>query len=164
MSREHKQHRCKIAIRPATPADADFILSLVPRFASFKLPKGRSKRGVTSAIRSEIQRALREPRPAERFFIAEDAAGHLCGFLHLRAERDFVSGQRACHISNIAVVRSHDGQGIGGALLANAHRWAKAHRCKWLTLNVLPGNARARALYEHSGFSPDMIRMAKPLT
>ncbi|HEX7368830.1 MAG TPA: GNAT family N-acetyltransferase, partial [Rhodanobacteraceae bacterium] len=70
---------------------------------------------------------------------------------------------RACHISDLAVAPGHDGQGIGRALLDHAAAWAKSNECKLLTLSVFPGNARARALYARSGFSDDLVRMAKPL-
>ncbi len=150
-------------IRPATADDGSFIVSLAPRFAAFELPRGRNKRDITKAIRSEVDRALHDPKPGEHVFVAEDADGNRTGFVHLRVERDFLSGQRACHISNIAVAKGHDGNGIGAALLAHAREWAQAHKCKLLTLNVFPGNRRARALYEHAGFATEMLRMATPL-
>jgi hypothetical protein len=32
-----------------------------------------------------------------------------------------------------------------------------------MTLAVFPGNARARAVYEHAGYGIDLLRMVKPL-
>jgi GNAT superfamily N-acetyltransferase len=152
-----------IGIRPAIASDTDFILSLTPRFVSFELPKGRSKRGVQAAIRADIERALREPSPGDHFFVAEDPARRPTGFLHVQVQRDFFSGVRACHIADLAVAPGHDGHGIGRALLSHAQTWARTNRCKLLTLSVFPDNARARALYERSGFVPDLLRMVKPL-
>jgi GNAT superfamily N-acetyltransferase len=151
------------AIRPATPGDTDFILSLVPRFVAFELPKGRRKRETLAAIRADIERALREVPPGDHFFISENADGQRTGFLHLQVQRDFFSGARACHVSDLAVAPGHDGCGIGSTLLAHAETWAKRNRCKWLTLAVFPDNTRARALYKHRGFAADLLRMAKPL-
>jgi GNAT superfamily N-acetyltransferase len=150
-------------IRPADPDDTEFILSLVPRFVAFDLPKNHRKRDVLAAIRSEIERAVHDPRSGEHFFIAEDAAGRRTGFLHLQVQRDFLSGVLACHLSNLAVAVGHDGQGIGRALLEYSRQWAKRNHCKLLTLSVFPGNTRARTLYERAGFSPDLLRMIKPL-
>ncbi|HET9819588.1 MAG TPA: GNAT family N-acetyltransferase [Rhodanobacteraceae bacterium] len=150
-------------IRAADARDIEFILSLVPRFVSCALPTSHRKRDVLAAIRAEIERALHDPRPGEHFFVAEAAGGQRTGFLHLQVQRDFLSAVRACHVSDLAVVEGHDGQGIGHALLEHARRWAKDHHCKLLTLSVFPGNARARALYDHAGFTPDLLRMAKPL-
>jgi GNAT superfamily N-acetyltransferase len=152
-----------ITIRPATPADTDFILSLAPRFVSFALPKGRHKRTVMAAIRADLERALHDAPPGDHFFVAEDSTRQPTGFLHLQVQRDFFSGMRACHVSDLAVAPGHDGHGIGRALLAQAEKWAAANRCKRLTLSVFPGNARARALYERNGFTADLLRMAKPV-
>lgn len=151
-----------ITIRPATPDDTAFILSLAPRFVAFDLPKGRHKRQTLAAIRADIEHARREAPPDTHFFVAEDAGGQRTGFLHLQVQRDFFSGARTCHIADLAVAEHHDGQGIGRALLDCAQGWAKAHRCKLLTLSVFPGNVRARALYERAGFEIDLLRMTKP--
>ncbi|WHZ20514.1 MAG: hypothetical protein OJF55_002663 [Rhodanobacteraceae bacterium] len=152
-----------ITIRPADADDTDFILSLTPRFVGFDLPKGRSKRQTLAAIRADIERVLREAPPGDHFFVSVDRDRQRTGFLHLQVQRDFFSGARACHISDLAVSPGHDGEGIGRALLAHAETWAKQHRCKWLTLAVFPGNTRAHALYERTGFAADLLRMAKPV-
>ena len=156
-------HRHSITIRPAAPGDTAFILSLTPRFVAFELPKGRRKRETLAAIHADIERALHESPPGEHFFVSEDSTGQRTGFLHLQVQRDFFSGVRACHVADLAVAQGHDGRGIGRALLAHAETWAKRHRCKLLTLAVFPGNARARALYERTGFTADLLRMAKPV-
>lgn len=150
-------------IRPATAADADFILSLAPRFVAFELPRGRRKRATQAAIRADIERALRELRRGEHFFLALGADAKRIGFLHLRLHHDFFSGERACHVSDLAVAPGYDGRGIGRALLAHAESWARGHRCRLMTLSVFPDNARARALYDRAGFGVDLIRMTKPL-
>lgn len=153
----------RIAIRPATADDMEFILSLVPRFASFALPKGRRKRDVLAAIHKDVEHALRERPAGSHFFVSEDFRGDRTGFLQLQVQRDFFSGARVCHVSDLAIAKDHDGQGIGRALLAHAESWASTRHCKLLTLSVFPGNARARALYERAGFRTELLRMAKPL-
>jgi ribosomal protein S18 acetylase RimI-like enzyme len=150
-----------IGIRPATADDTDFILSLAPRFVSFDLPRPRRKHDVVAALRTDLEHALRERPAKHHFFIAAGVDGGSTGFLHLQVQRDFFSSELACHVSDIAVLAGHEGQGIGRMLLEHAHRWAKQHRCKLLTLSVFPGNARARALYESAGFALDLMRMIK---
>jgi len=152
-----------ITIRAATPEDTGFILSLAPRFVGFSLPKGRRKRETLTGIRDDIERALRDAPSTDRFFVAEEADAQRVGFLHLQVQRDFFTGARACHISDLAVAAGQEGRGIGRALLAHAEAWAKENRCKLLTLSVFPANTRARGLYERAGFTTDLIRMAKPL-
>lgn len=152
------------AIRPATAEDADFILSLTPRFVAFDLPKGRRKRDVLAAIQADITKALHaEASDAHRFFVAEDAARQRAGFIQLQRMQDFFSGARSCHVSDLAIAPGRDGQGLGRALLDFAETWARKQGCAWLSLAVFPGNARARALYERRGFSTELLRMSKPL-
>jgi GNAT superfamily N-acetyltransferase len=152
-----------IRIRPAIADDKDFILSLTPRFVSFELPNGRSKPQVQAAIHADIEQAWQEAAPGDRFFVAEDRAARPTGFLHVQVQRDFFSGARACHVSDLAVAPGRDGRGIGAALLAHAEAWASANRCGLLTLSVFPANTRAQALYARAGFVPDLLRMSKPL-
>ena len=154
---------CPLTIRPASPGDTAFILSLVPRFVAFELPKGRRKRETAAAIHTDIEHVLHEAPPGDHFFVAEKPGEQRTGFLHLQVQRDFFSGARACHIADLAVTPNHDGQGIGRALLAHAEEWARKNRCKLLTLSVFPGNTRAHALYERNGFNADLLRMAKPV-
>ena len=162
MARDTKKPQA-ITIRPAVADDQDFILSLTPRFVAFTLPKGRRKGETLAAIRADIERALREAAPNDHFFVSENPDRVRTGFLHLQVQRDFFSGVRACHVADLAVATAFERRGIGRALLACAETWARGHRCKLLTLSVFPGNARARALYERSGFTEDLLRMAKPL-
>ncbi len=152
-----------IRIREADERDRDFILSLTPRFVSFELPKGRSKPQVQAAIHADIEHAWQESAPGDHFFVAEDRAARPTGFLHVQVQRDFFSGARACHVSDLAVAPGYDGRGIGAVLLAHAEAWAVAHRCWLLTLSVFPANSRAQALYTRAGFVPDLLRMSKSL-
>ena len=61
------------------------------------------------------------------------------------------------------VVTAHEGRGVAKVLLEHTQEWAREHRCQLITLAVLPGNERARALYEADGFGTDLVRMAKPV-
>ena len=158
-----ESHHPACSIRPATPADAAFILSLAPRFVEFDLPNGRGKRTTLAAIRADIQRALAASDGDHHFFVAADAEGRNTGFVHLQVLRDFFSGTRSCHISDLAVAMGHDGRGVGRALLAYAEAWAKRQRCRRISLAVFPGNTRARDLYLATGYQPDLVRLGKPL-
>ena len=58
------------------------------------------------------------------------------------------------NIHDIAVSADWRGQGIGRALLAAAEAGARERGCCKLTLEVLEGNQRARAVYSACGFQP----------
>lgn len=143
--------------------DDDFILGLVPRFVDFPLPAWRRRHECIDGIRKDLLRHL-EDEPANSYlFIAEDDDGERVGFVHLQKTQDFFTGRSNCHISDLAVVTAHEGRGVAKALLEHTQEWAREHRCQLITLAVLPGNERARALYEAAGFGIDLVRMAKPV-
>lgn len=153
-----------LLIRAANADDDEFILSLVERFVDFELPKWRRRNVVIEGIRNDLLRQLDEPAPGSFMFVAEDdASGERLGFLHLQTVTDFFTGHQNCHVSDLAVVRSHDGKGIGRALLDYAERFAREHRYERLQLSVFPGNEQARKLYESAGYGVDILRMVKPL-
>ncbi|HEY6940051.1 GNAT family N-acetyltransferase [Dokdonella sp.] len=155
--------RTDLSIRLANADDDDFILGLIGRFVEFELPPWRRRGECAQGIRNDIARHLLEQPPGSHVFVAENSDGERVGFLHLQAATDYFTSAQNCHISDLAVAPGFDGQGIGAALLGHAEAWARAHRCRHLTLAVFPGNARARALYERHGFGIDVLRMAKPV-
>ena len=155
--------RHPITIRPATARDAAFILGLLPRLVEIPLPAHCRARHALAATRTCVAGALKGDPPNQHFFIATTGNHRRMGFLQLAATRSFLSGVRECHVSNLVIAAQYAGRGAGRALLAQAERWARAHRCALLTLNVFPGNTRARALYERAGFTTDILRLGKHL-
>ncbi|HEY6985095.1 MAG TPA: GNAT family N-acetyltransferase [Rhodanobacteraceae bacterium] len=151
-----------LQIREARADDAEFILSLVPRFVAFELPPWRDRAETTDGVRRDIERHLADRPDGSYLFVAGTPSGR-AGFLHLQATRDFFTGAPNCHISDIVVAPDRDGQGIGSRLLTFAEDWARQHGCRFLTLGVFPGNARARALYERRGYGIELLRMVKAL-
>jgi ribosomal protein S18 acetylase RimI-like enzyme len=154
----------ELLVRAATADDDEFILGLIERFVDFELPKWRKRNVVTEGIRQDLLRQMEEQPAGSFMFVAEDdSSGQRVGFLHLQTVTDFFTGHQNCHISDLAVIRSHDGKGIGRALLDYAERFAREHRYERLQLSVFPGNERARKLYEEAGYGVDILRMVKPL-
>ncbi|MEO7013283.1 MAG: GNAT family N-acetyltransferase [Dokdonella sp.] len=153
-----------IHIRLADADDDDFILGLVPRFVEgFDLPPWRRPRECAEHIKLDIGRHLFEQSPGTHVFVAENDAGERVGFIHMQTVKDTFSDAQNSHISDLAVDKSHDGEGIGRALLAYAERWAREHKFRHLQLAVFPGNKRAIEIYEKLGFGTELVRMSKPL-
>jgi len=150
-------------VRLAHADDDEFILGLTERFVAFDLPPWRKRSETLNGIRSDIARHLHELPPASHLFVAENDAGERVGFLHLQTHKDFFTSALNCHISDIVVARAFEGCGAGSALLEFAERWAKEHRCRFVTLGVFPANARAIAMYERHGYGTELLRMVKPV-
>ncbi|HEX7326716.1 MAG TPA: GNAT family N-acetyltransferase [Rhodanobacteraceae bacterium] len=155
--------RGTVLIRAAGAADREFIRALAARLVTFPLPRGRSKHVALVATRNALDHALQATAPDAAFFISTTLRGARSGFLRLEYQRDFFSGAPVCHVAEIVVAKRYEGRGVGRALLGHAQDMAHKHHCALLTLNVFPGNARARRLYAQLGFHDELIRMLKPL-
>lgn len=95
--------------------------------------------------------------------VAEDPSGTPLGFVWLKTDRDYFTGDPVGHVIDIAVVPSAEGRGVGRALLEAAERWAVDAGYRYLTLHVFAGNDRARRLYERVGYEIEWTRMLKRL-
>ncbi len=152
-----------IHIRAFTPADSGFIISLVPRFSEFDLPEWRSASEIDAANLNLLRKAMEQPEPDSTFFIAEDESGKPAGFIHLQTQTDHFTGRNHGYISDLAVDKSFEGQGVGSALMEKAEEWAAQKGYRLLTLYVFANNKRARSLYEKSGFHQELAKYAKAI-
>ena len=151
----------EIVIRQAAPADAELLGAFATRLTAFALPPWRTADEIAVADRTAMIEAVLAGRGDEQVMIAE-RAGAPVGCLHVLAATDFF-GRRHAHISVLAVTAAAEGTGVGRALIACAEDWARRRGLSLLTLNVFAANARARALYERTGFLPETLKYAKEL-
>ena len=152
-----------IRIRPYQPSDREFIFSLVKRFSEFELPEWRSKDEIDQANRSFLKEALKQPEPNSAIFVAEEESGALAGFIHLQTQTDYFSGEKHGYISDVAVSKDFEGQGVGRMLLETAEDWTRKQGYPLLTLYVFAGNTRAQQIYEKRGFSQEVIKYVKAI-
>jgi GNAT superfamily N-acetyltransferase len=54
----------------------------------------------------------------------------------------------------LVVAAEHRRQGVAGAMMIRAARWARAQGCRTLALAVVASNAPARALFGGLGLNP----------
>lgn len=153
----------EIRIRTARPDDATWIPALAPRLHDFGPPPWRDRSVMDAAVAAQQVDALTNPTPGSAVLVAEDAAGAPLGFITLRSDRDYFTGEPVGHVIDIVVAREGEGRGVGRALLAAAERWGEAEGFPYLTLHVFEGNDRARRLYERTGYVVEWTRMLKPL-
>ena len=150
-------------IRPATAADGDAMLALMPRLSEFELPESR----IPEHLWRDDAALLREwiAGDADDCFVhvAEDNHGVIRGLTLVRLRPEELSREPSSHLEAIAVAKEAEGKGIARALLATAEKEAIRQGAKTMTLNVISTNARARRFYERSGYDGEMIRYIKPI-
>jgi GNAT superfamily N-acetyltransferase len=135
---------------------------LARRLGAIPLPPWRSPDEISDADAREMIAAVASGSSASNEVLIAERDGHAVGCLHMLTMTDFF-GREHAHISVIATSESAQGSGVGRALMAHAEAWARARGMSLLTLNVFDGNARARRLYEQSGFTPETVKYAKRL-
>ena len=104
-----------------------------------------------------------QPGESTVLLIAERGPAEPLGCLFATTEPDFFTGRLGAHIEVVAVTAEAEGRGIARMLLAAGEDWARKRRYDHVTLNVFVANARARAVYESLGYSPETIRYRKAL-
>ena len=67
------------------------------------------------------------------------------------------------YVDGVAVAVAARGQGIGSRLLAEAMLIAREEGLRWLRLDVIDTNSRARALYERLGYRVTKVERMGPL-
>jgi ribosomal protein S18 acetylase RimI-like enzyme len=153
-----------VRVRLFKPSDRDFITALVTRLSECDLPAWRQADQVDLTNIAMVNQAMDELDPADAIFVAEDeAAGQLLGFVRLQTQTDYFSREKHGYISNIAVERSVESQGIGHMLLETAENWARDRGFSLITLHVFASNHHAKQIYEKLGYQQDVLSYAKLL-
>lgn len=151
----------RIAVRRAVVQDEPILTALANRLGEFVLPQWRTADEIAIADGREMMDAVRTQDADSEVFIAE-RDGEPVGCLHVLVDTDFF-GLRHAHISVVATMAAAQGTGVGQALIAYAEEWGRQRKLTLLTLNVFDGNSRARKVYERAGFTPEILKYAKPL-
>jgi ribosomal protein S18 acetylase RimI-like enzyme len=140
-----------IRLRAAHAGDEEFVARLVPRFVEHGAADGHTPATVIEGTTRVLREALRAPRDADAFLIAEDERGERAGFVYAVTQRDFFTRERYAHISEIAVARS--GAGVGAELMDAVEQWARERGYRIVSLNVVEDNTAAQRFYERRGYA-----------
>lgn len=89
---------------------------------------------------------------SDRHYLVATDEGAIVGYGGIQAM------EKVGHVLTIAVEPARRRMGLGSALLARLLKWAIATGAEAATLEVRPGNQRARRLYRRFGFAPVGIR------
>lgn len=99
-----------------------------------------------------------------RVFVAEvggEVVGFVSVFARVRSKGIEEREHEYAYISDLVVLETHRGRGLGRALLRRAEEHARSEGATILRIAVLARNAGARALYESFGFAPRVIELTK---
>ena len=150
-------------IRRAANDDCDAIMALMPRLASFDVPKSRNPVDLWRSDAAIFKRWLDGEAAECLVHVAVDDAKNVLGFTLVSLRPELLSHEPSAHLEAIAVSEEAQGTGVGQALLTAAENEAKANGAKTMTLHVFAVNTRARGFYEKSGYDGELLRYIKEL-
>ena len=145
------------------PEDGEAILAMMPRLASFDVPKSRNPVDLWRSDAAMLQRWLDGEAAECLVHVAVDDSQKVLGFTLVSLRPELLSDEPSAHLEAIAVGEGAEGLGVGQALLAAAESEAKAHGAQTITLHVFASNTRARRFYEKSGYDGELLRYIKEL-
>ena len=141
---------CSCVIRNAEPGDAEAIAKIISETEN--APQADPQ--VFPAAFEELVNT-----PWACLLVAEEQSRPV-GFLYAFHHPDLFKGNAVC-IETILVAKSHQNQGIGSMLLAEAEKWAaKCHAA----IIVVPAAPKALAFYNRLGYKEAAFRLVKALS
>ncbi len=115
-----------------------------------------------------VRRALYEDWLAEpgAFVLIAEAEGAAVGYalVPMRGpEETWATGARIATLETLAVLPSHRGQGLGGALFDRLREELRADDVRELEVSVIATNADARRFYERQALLPFTVSYMGPV-
>jgi GNAT superfamily N-acetyltransferase len=150
-------------LRPAAATDLKFLLDLTARLAAFPVPPWRTAEEIAAADHPIVRTAVEQPSPDTLIMVAEDPPGTPAGYVMVTTGVDYFTRERHAYVEILAVTQAAVGRGLGRVLLESAEEWSRRRGYTQIALNVFDTNRKARGLYEHLGYHPEMVRYRKPL-
>lgn len=156
-----------LQIRPARPADADFVRALTPRFASAGVSTWRDPVRMALFFEhgiGEVAAAIAADRlNADEAILIATATGQSLGFIHLRPDVSSLTLESQGYVNALAILPEAEGCGIGRALLTAGEDWARERGFRLLTLETFGGNRHARDFYARCGYAEESVKLVKRL-
>lgn len=147
-----------------TPAMLAFIMGS-QRFEHAFEPNRRLDLPVAAEHLAVMQKLVAEHDG--RIFIAANGKGDAIGWAVAGESTDDVyviaEERRYLYIAELFVNETLRGEGIGRALIAACENLARERGIAVMQIGVLPGNARAHAIYQQAGYADYGIQLRKYL-
>ncbi|MBI5766879.1 MAG: GNAT family N-acetyltransferase [Verrucomicrobia bacterium] len=132
------------SIRPATPADSGAIAAL---YSTAGYPAS------APAMQTRLGRVITDP--AHAVLVAElTGSREVVGAVHVSLY-PILDSDDAAQVLGVVVAEKHQRNGIGGALLERAERWARERHCTTVFLRTHVLRTDAQSFYARLGYLND---------
>lgn len=156
--------RAAIEVREARLEDDAEIAVLFEILDAYARGPGGQNAALPEAARAALGPGLRSHPMA--FVLFGFLGGRVVGAAVCVWGFSTFAGSPTVNLHDFSVLPEAQGRGVGGALLAELERRARARGCGKMTLEVHDSNEGAKRLYARLGFegwSPPTLFVAKPL-
>ena len=126
----------RLRFRPMQAADLDAIMAIEPTIYPYPWSRGNFSDSLDAGYSGWVY----------------EENGVIIGYAMLMLVLD------EAHLLNISIAKSHQGQGLGAALLEYMMQVARGHGAANMFLEVRPSNLAAIRLYERTGFNEMAVR------
>ena len=121
-----------LQIRPYTPADHAFVLSLAPRLLIGKQLWCDDQRWL-QAVEGWLTGSMEQHNQKTIVFVAHTEQGEQLGFATVSQRKHF-TGQPQAAIGELATREEAEGHGVGSALVAACEQWGREQGYMLITL------------------------------
>jgi GNAT superfamily N-acetyltransferase len=135
-----------IVYRPATPADAAQVLSLLGEIMTFHGVTPPEPAGLSATV-STIMTAT------DHLLLVAETDGRLVGMCALIFSLSTWSASPVCELQDVLVTQDHRHTDVGRGLLRSAEEMARARGCSRLFLLAEYWNLEAHAFYRELGLA-----------
>ncbi len=137
------------------------LIELLPRLAAFDVPPRRRREDLWQGDAQLLDQWFKGEQPLLHVRCALDGQARIAGVALFSLRKELLSGAPSAHLEALAVSDRHEGQGVASALLDDCHERAHELGALTMTLHVFNTNRRARDLYLHKGYEPELQRCIK---
>jgi GNAT superfamily N-acetyltransferase len=148
-------------VRPYTTPDRDAVLARGDRLV-IGLAPWRDPAKMHAAARRWIEGDIARIGETCAVLVAEDATGHLLGFVAVAHDVHF-TGDGQAYVGELVVAQHAEGRGVGRVLMSAAEEWARARGYGFVILETGAANVGARAFYARLGYGEESVKLVKPL-
>ena len=153
-----------VIIRPADPADTEFLSSLSTRLSGVPGPSWHDLAAMEGFQARYMGETFASPAlDGASTLIAWSSDGRRLGYIHMRPGKDGVTEEPCGYVSLLALEKDAEGTGVARRLMAEAEAWGRSRGYRLLSLDVFADNQRAVDFYKRRGFEAETLRMVKPL-
>jgi ribosomal protein S18 acetylase RimI-like enzyme len=136
-------------------------MALAPRLTEW-VAAWRDPAAVLAAVRGWVSDSATKASQDDHGFYVAEAGGRIVGLVTVYEQAHF-SGQVDAYVGELVVAPGWEHRGIGRQLMRAAEGWAASRGLAFITLHTGADNTPARALYTSLGFTPEDVRLTKPV-